>query len=138
MAMGYKSSLLSSEENLVLLRENAFTRWMSRDLMQAAVDFLKNIGLLPLYAETNAEGLTRYLFWRAPKDWGCEVRSGRNFEQFAKFDQVNAARGRPLLTLHVNESGIYSAVWLAPHNVELALKVMAGYGIAQASRASTS
>jgi hypothetical protein len=132
--MSYTPSLLSSGDDAALLRENAFTRWMSRDLMQAAVDFLKNIGLLPLYAELNADGLTRYLCWRAPKDWGCEVRSGRNLEQFAKFDQGNMARGWPLLTLHISESGIYSAVWLAPNHLELAQKVMAAYGIAPASR----
>ena len=45
---------------------------MQTDLVQAAGEFLKNIGLLPLYVETNAEGLTRYLCWRAPKDWGVK------------------------------------------------------------------
>jgi len=132
--MSYTPSLLSSGEDAALLRENAFTRWMSRDLMQAAVDFLKNIGLLPLYAEMNADGMTRYLCWRAPKDWACEVRSGRNLEQFAKFDQGNMARGWPLLTLHISEGGIYSAVWLAPNHIELAQKVMTAYGITPARR----
>jgi len=136
--MNYTPSLLSTGDDAALLRENAFTKWMSRDLRQTAVDFFKNIGLLPLYAEMNAEGLTRYLCWRAPKDWGCEVRSGRDLEQFAKFDQGNVARGWPLLTLHVNESGMYSAVWLAPNNLELALKVMAAYGITAAIRSPTS
>jgi hypothetical protein len=134
--MSYQPSVLSSGDTAELLRENAFTRWMSRDLMQAAVEFLKNVGLLPLYAEMNAEGLTRYLLWRAPQDWGCEVRSGRNLEQFVKFDQGNVSRGWPLLTLHITEGGIYSAVWLAPNHLKLAQKVMAGYGITQASKAS--
>ena len=132
--MRYTPSLLSSGDNAALLRENAFTRWMSRDLMQAAVDFLKNIGLLPLYAEMNTDGLTRYLCWRAPKDWGCEVRSGRALDQFAKFDQGNVARGWPFLTLHISGDGIYSALWLAPNHLELAQKIMASYGISSAGR----
>jgi hypothetical protein len=132
--MSYTPSHLSTGDDTAFLRENTFTRWMSRDLTQAAVDFLKNIGLLPLYAETNADGLTRYLCWRAPQDWGCEVRSGRTLEPFTKFDQGNVARGWPLLTLHISESGIYSAVWLAPNHLELAKKVLSGYGITPASR----
>jgi hypothetical protein len=135
--MKYTPSVLSSGDDAALLREHAFTAWMSRDLMQAAIDFLKNISLLPLYAETNAEGLTRYLCWRAPKDWGCEIRSGRSLEQFTKFDQGNVTRGWSLLTLHVSEEGIYSAVWLAPNHVELARKVMASYGIKPANRPSS-
>jgi hypothetical protein len=119
-----------------LLREHALTRWMSRDLLQAATDFTKNIGLIALYAETDKEDRGRYLFWNAPEGWGCEVRSGRTFEQFSEFDQRNAERGWPLLTLHVNEAGIYSAVWLAPNHRQLAIKVLAGYGVTPAGKSS--
>jgi hypothetical protein len=132
--VSFTPSRLSTGDDAALLRENAFTWWMSRDLMQAAIDYLKNIGPLPLYAETNAEGHTRYLCWRAPKDWGCEVRTGRTLEQLTKFDQVNKERDWPLLTLHINDRGIYSAVWLAPNHLELAQKVMTSYGISPASR----
>lgn len=127
MATFHASKLLDGDA--ALLREHAFTHWMSRDLTQAATDFLKNIGLLVIYAETAKDGRTRYLLWQAPEGWGCEVRSGRTPEQILPFHEANAKRGWPLLTLQVNEVGIYSAVWLAPNHRELAIKVLAGYGV---------
>jgi len=126
------SQLLEGDAGL--LREHTFTRWMSRDLLQATTDFVKNIGLLAIYAETNKEGRGRYLFWHAPEGCGREIRSGRTLDQFAEFDRRNDERGWPLLTLHVNEVGIHSAVWLALSHRELALKVLAGYGITPAEK----
>jgi hypothetical protein len=119
-----------------LLREHALTRWMSRDLLQATTDFAKNIGLIAIYAETNKDGQGRYLLWHAPEGWGCEIRSGRTLDQFAEFDRRNAERGWPLLTLHISETGIHSAVWLAPNHRQLAIKVLAGYGITPAEKAA--
>jgi len=118
-----------------LLRRHGFTRWMSRDLLQAATDFLKNIHLLPIYAECSSENLHRYLCWHPPEGALCEVRSGRTVEQFEEFDRKNSERGWPLLTLHVNESGVYSAVWLSANHVETAKLFLARYGIAPAGRA---
>ncbi len=128
------SQLLDGDAGL--LREHAFTRWMSRDLLQATSDFAKNIGLIALYTETDKQGRGRYLLWNAPEGWGCEVRSGRTLEQFVEFDRRNAERGWPLLTLHVNETGIHSAVWLAPNHRPLAIKVLAGYGVTPAEKPS--
>ena len=126
------SRLLSGEGEF--LRENSFTRWMSRDLLQATTDFLKNIGLVALYAESSTEGLYRYLCWRAPEGWGLEVRSGRTLEQFEEFDLRNVERGWPLLSLHVNARLVHSAVWIAPHHFELAKKFLAAHGITPAER----
>jgi hypothetical protein len=126
------SKLLPGEGEF--LRQRGFTRWMSRDLLQPASDFLKNLGLLAIYAECSSENLHRYLCWHPPEGWGCEIRSGRTLEQFETFDSGNLSRGWPLLSLHVNERGIYSAVWLAPNHIEMAQKVMAAHGITPASR----
>ena len=126
------SRLLNGDAGL--LREHALTNWMSRDLLQATTDFAKNIGLLALYTETDKEGRGRYLFWHAPEGWGCEIRSGRTLEQFTEFDRRNVERGWPLLTLHVNEAGIHSAVWLAPNHRQLAIKILSGYGVLPAEK----
>ena len=116
------------------LRQHGFTRWMSRDLLQPANDFLKNLGLLAIYAECSSENLHRYLCWHPPEGWGCEIRSGRSLGQFEEFDRGNIERGWPLLSLHVNESDVYSAVWISPNHHDAAKKILACYGITPASR----
>ena len=126
------SKLLPGEGEI--LRQHSFTRWMSRDLLQAAADFLKNLGLPAIYVECSSENLHRYLCWNPPEGWGCEVRSGRTLEQFKKFDGGNIERGWPLLSLHINECAVYSAVWISPNHYATAKKILAGYGITPASR----
>jgi hypothetical protein len=126
------SRLLPGEGEL--LRQHGFTRWMSRDLLQPASDFLRNLRLLPLYSECSSEGNFRYLCWRPPEGAAFEVRSGRRLDQFEKFDQGNIERGWPLLTLHINECDVYSAVWISPESLETAKKILAVYGITPASR----
>ncbi len=116
------------------MRERSFTRWMSRDLLQPATDFLKNLQLLALYAECSPEDRHRYLLWHPPEKWGGEIRSGRTREQFEGFDLANIARGWPLLTLHINENGIHSAVWISAEHFETAAQVLAAYGILPAKR----
>jgi len=117
-----------------LLRRHAFTRWMSRDLLQPASDFLRNLRLLALYAECSPENGHRYLLWHPPEGCGFEVRSGRTLAQFEEYDRGNLARGWVLLSLHINECDIYSAVWISPEHVETAKQVLAGYGITVAAR----
>jgi hypothetical protein len=117
-----------------LLRNRSFTRWLSRDLRQAAVDFCKNIGLFPIYCEFSPDGLTRYLFWNPPRTTYVEIRSGRTLEQFIAFDQKNAEPDRRLLSLHVSENHIYSAVWISADQYETAASILAAYGITPAQR----
>jgi hypothetical protein len=133
MSYHYKPSELLPGEG-EFLRERSFTRWMSRDLLQTASDFLKNIGLLALYAETSPDDKHRYLCWHPPEGWGSEIRSGRTREQFLEFDRTNQARGWPLLSLHINERQIYSAIWISPQHYELAKHVLAHHGIKPAAR----
>lgn len=119
------------------LRLHSFTRWMSRDLTQAATDFCRNIGLVPIYTECSPEFLTRYLYWRAPQGALVEVRSGRTEEQFKDFDGTNMGNGRLLLALHVNENDIYSAVWISAAHYATAVAILAVYGITPAQRKTT-
>jgi hypothetical protein len=119
-----------------LLRQHSFTRWMSRDLMQAATDFCKNIGLHAIYAETAPDGLTRYLFWKAPQGSFIEIRSGRTRQQFEEFDQQNIQRDWSLLSLHINERDIYSATWISAAHFQTASAVLKSYGITPAERRS--
>lgn len=121
------SHLLNSEAESH--REHAFTRWMTRDLMQAATDFCKNIGLVAIYAECSSEGLTRYLFWRPTPGTSFEVRSGRAKEQFEAFDRANTERGHRLLSLHISEQGLYSAVWISSQHYEDGKAYLAVFGI---------
>jgi hypothetical protein len=126
------SKILSGEgENL---RLNSFTRWMSRDLMQAASDFCRNLGLVPIYCECSPDHLTRYLFWRLPQGALIEVRSGRTRDKFEEFDRANQGRNWRLLSLHVNESDVYSAVWITSDHHETAKTFLLAHGITTAER----
>ena len=118
------------------LRELSLTRWMSRDLTQAAVDFSRNLGLLPVYCECSPEQRTRYLFWRLPEEAQIEVRSGRTKEAFAEFDRVNREKQWRLLSLHIHEGDIYSAVWISPDHFATAKAFLAAHGIQPAGRRS--
>jgi hypothetical protein len=120
--------------NAEILRQHTFTRWMSRDLMQATADFCKNIGLYPVYCETSPDHLTRYLFWRLPQGAITEVRSARTKDKFTEFDQAGFENNRKLLSLHVNESDVYSAVWVSSDHYEIAKTVLTAYGITCAER----
>jgi hypothetical protein len=126
------SKLLTGETEL--LRKHSFTRWLSPDLTQAAVDFCRNLGLYPAYAECSPEHLTRYLFWRLPQDARVEVRSGRSKEKFEEFDLANRGRKMPLLSLHINESDIHSAVWISADHFATAKAILAAHGITCAER----
>jgi hypothetical protein len=114
------------------LREQSLTRWMSRDLTQAAVDFCRNLGLVPAYSECSSQHLTRYLFWKPPEGALIEVRSGRARNAFEEFDSVNRERKFRLLSLHINEGDVYSAVWISPDHYETAKAFLAANGISVA------
>jgi hypothetical protein len=116
------------------LRQHSFTRWMSPDLLQAAADFCRNIGLIPVYIECSPTHLTRYLFWRPPQGALMEVRSGRTRDKFEEFDRVNRERNMPLLSLHINESDIYSAVWISKGHIKAAGTFLKAHGITLAKR----
>jgi len=133
MKYAYTSSKLLPGEG-EFLRQHGFTRWMSADLLQPASDFLRNLQLLPIYAECSPENLHRYLCWHPPAGALFEVRSGRTLGQFEEFDRGNIERGWPLLTLHLNQSDVYSAVWISAPHYETAKKVLTVYGITPASR----
>jgi hypothetical protein len=120
--------------NFEFLRESSFTRWMSRDLTQAAVDFCRNLGFIPVYSECSPEHLTRYLFWRPPQDALIEVRSGRTWDKFKEFEGVNRKRKFQLLSLHINQNDLYSAVWISPDHFKTARAFLAAYGISVAKR----
>ena len=126
------SKLLNGEAYVI--REHSFTRWVSRDLLQATTDFCKNIGLSAIYAECNPQGLGRYLLWHPPEIGSSEIRSGRTKEQFEKIDQENQKRGWSLLTLHISENQIYSAVWVSSDRLEVGKKLLSVYGITLAER----
>jgi hypothetical protein len=116
------------------LRRHAFTRGMSLDLLQAATEFLRNLRLLPVYAECSGDNLHRYLLWSPPEGCGIEVRSGRTQEQFEAFDLANIDRGWVLVSLHLNEKSLYSAVWISSDHAKAAIRFLESYGITPASR----
>jgi hypothetical protein len=126
------SKLLTGE--VEVLRQHSLTRWMSRDLMQAAGDFCRNLGLVPVYCECSPDHLTRYLFWRLPQGAQFEVRSGRTKDAFEEFDRMNRERNFRLLSLHINESDVYSAVWISSDHFETAKSFLAAHGITPAER----
>jgi hypothetical protein len=126
------SKLLTGDTEL--LRQHSLTRWMSRDLMQAAADFCRNIGLVPAYSETSPDHLTRYLFWKRPQEAVVEVRSGRTKDLFEELDRANREKNRKLLSLHINESDVYSAVWISSDHFETGKAFLAAHGITPAER----
>jgi hypothetical protein len=127
----YIASKLTSGE-AVVLRQQTFTRWMSRDLVQAAADFCRNLGLIPAYSECSSDHLTRYLFWHPPQGALMEVRSGRTRDKFEELDRLNAERNLRLLSLHINESDVYSAVWISSGHYEAVKAFLAAHGISPA------
>lgn len=131
--MKYSTSKLA-DRDFELLRQNSFTRWLARDLTQAAVDFCRNLGLVPVYSECSPEHLTRYLFWRLPQGALVEVRSGRARDKFEEFDRVNRERNFRLLSLHINKGDIYSAVWISADHFETGKAFLAAHGISAAER----
>jgi hypothetical protein len=116
------------------LRQGSFTRWMSRDLTQAATDFCRNIGLCPVYCECSTEHLTRYIFWRPPSGAAIEVRSGRAKDKFEEFDRVNRDRNWRLVSLHVNDSSVHSGVWISTDQFAAAKAFLAAHGITTPER----
>jgi len=126
------SNLLPGE--VAVLRQHSLTRWLSRDLTQAAVDFCRNLGLLPAYSESSPEHLTRYLFWQPPPGALMEVRSGRTQAKFAELDLTKPDPDWRLLSLHVNDAGLYSAVWITADHYEPARVYLAAHGITAAER----
>jgi hypothetical protein len=126
------SKLLPGEGEL--LRERAFTNWLSPDLHQAAAHLLINVGLVAIYAECASDNRRRNILWHPPERHAFEFRSGRSRGNFEKLDHGNVERGWPLLTLHINESDVYSAVWVSASQYEAAKLVLARYGITPAER----
>ena len=124
------SKLLSGE--VAVLREHAFTRWMSRDLTQAAVDFCRNLGMAPAYSECSPEHLTRYIFWKPPQGALFEVRSGRTKDKFEALDNTKCDQPWRLLSLHISDTGLYSAVWITSDHYDVAKLYLAAHGIAPA------
>jgi hypothetical protein len=124
------SKLIAGE--VAVLREHAFTRWMSPDLTQAAVDFCRNLGLVPAYSECSSEHLTRYLFWKPPQQALIEVRSGRTKDKFEEIDSTKHDKQWRLLSLHVNDTGLHSAVWITSEHFETAKAFLAAHGITTA------
>jgi hypothetical protein len=124
------SKLLTGEVSV--LREHTLTRWMSRDLTQAAVDFCRNVGLVPAYCECSPEHLTRYLFWSLPQGALIEVRSGRAKDKFEEIDNTKRDKQWRLLSLHINDAGLHSAVWITSDHYEVAKIYLAAHGITTA------
>ena len=129
------SKLLTGDVEVI--RQQSLTRWMSRDLTQAAGDFCRNLGLMPCYCETSPDHLARYLFWRVPQGALMEIRSGRTKEKFEEIDRANQAKSWRLLSLHINESEIYSAVWITPDHFETAKAFLLAHGVTAAERNET-
>lgn len=107
---------------------------MSADLRQAAIDFCRNMGLVPIYCDCSPDHLTRYIFWRPPPQAVIEVRSGRSKEKFEEHDRANQERNWPLLSLHINETDVYSAVWVSAPYFATAKAVLLAHGITVAER----
>jgi len=107
---------------------------MSYDLTQAAVDFCRNLGFIPAYSECSSENSVRYFFWKPPQGALFEVRSGRTKDKFEEIDNTNMKRDKPwwLLSLHISEAGLYSAVWITADHFETAKAFLAAHGITTA------
>ena len=124
------SKLLTGE--VAILRQQALTRWMSSYLTQAAVDFCRNLGLVPAYSECSPDHATRYLFWQPPPGALFEVRSGRTKDKFEEIDSTKHNQPWRLLSLHISDAGLYSAVWITSDHYEIAKAFLAAHGITTA------
>ncbi len=64
------------------------------------------------------------------------MRSGRARDKFEEFDRENREKNCRLLSLHVNESELYSAVWLSSDHYEIGKAVLLAHGITVPERKS--
>jgi hypothetical protein len=112
-------------------RECAFTRWMSKDLLQVAIDFYKNIGHVPVYCESSKQG-TRCILWRMPAGAGCDIRFGCTQDKFFDFNCANEKRDLRLLSLYMSEDELYSAVWVSLRQYDFAVAYLQLFGISPA------
>ena len=115
-------------------RERCFTSWLPLEGLQAAIDFNLTLGLLPIYVEHRDSKTGRYLFWHPPDGMEFEVRSGRSENLFREFDEKASDRGVALLSLHINEDRLYSAVWVAEEHLDSATTSLNGFGLSRATR----
>ena len=124
--------------NTEILRQHSFTRWMSRDLMQATVDYCKNIGLYPLYCEASPDHLARCLFWRLPQGAITEVRSWRTKRQRFMEHTIKQARrnNRKLIisSCERRDDVYFCPVWVSSDYCETAKNLFTAYGITCAER----
>ena len=65
-----------------------------------------------------------------------EVRSGRTKDRFEAVDAVNHEKRWRLLSLHVNESDVYSAVWIPADHFETAKAFLTAHGITTPERSN--
>ena len=115
--------------DVAVVRQHTLTRWLSRDLTQAAVDFCRNLGLVPAYSECSSNHLTRYLFWSLPQGALIEVRSGRTKDKFEEIDNTKRDGQWRLLSLHISDEGLYSAVWISSDHYEIGRAYLAAHGV---------
>lgn len=115
-------------------RERCFTSWLPLEALQAAIDFNLALGLLPIYVEHRDSETGRYLFWHPPDGMEFEVRSGRAEDVFRECDEMASDRGLALLSLHISEDRLYSAVWVAEEHLDSATTSLRGFGLSRASR----
>jgi hypothetical protein len=131
--MNCQPSLLKDGSSTAL-RERLFTSWMSPAQLQDHMKRMAALGMVPLYSTFVPGAGFREIYWRPQVPVYFEVRSARTREQFLEFQRGNAARGWPLLTLHVSEPGdFHSAVWMDTAGHADARPVLEGLGIGLAT-----
>ena len=123
----YHPSELTEEKRFI--RKASFTRWLALDFHQAAVDFQRSIGLMPLYLETDPDNRRRAIFICYPRESHVAARSGRKEEQFLTYDAQYRQQHMSCLTLHVSVEGLYSAVWCSDDQRSAILPILENYGI---------
>lgn len=114
------------------LRELTFTAWLSPDLHQAAIEFQRHLGLLPLYLECDAALRRRALYCHWPAGSKITAHSGRSETQFLAFDQMYREKGFRLLSLQICEDKLYSAVWVDAPLWEQGVEFLGLYGLSAA------
>jgi len=121
-----------SDDPKFRFREQMFTPWMGPVALQAHVDHMVGIGMLPLYSEFQPDRGFREIYWTPGVRTYFEARSARDDKEFREVVDRNLEEGNILVTLQVSSNGLFTSTWLDSDGLASAQETLTSLGISQA------
>lgn len=131
LKMEFITSTLSDDPEFEF-RERLFTPWMGPDALQAHVNHMVELGMLPLYSEFQPEFGFREIYWTPGIRTYFEARSARDDREFREIVDRNLREGNTIATLQISDDGLYTSTWLDSEGLALAEISLKSLGISRA------